>query len=363
MSASEKRTIMLAAWIGGGVLVLLVLAMVITSLLSSGDSGDIEAASSSDDSSEEAANEAGGADPTALFPIASVPLPEFPELSPSETSSTTLSPSGVKVYFAHAKPPEGTSAGPGMSMGFRVYLPPGDHAEHSLPCVLVAPAGTTLLTGARMDMDDYHDETLPYVEAGMVVIFYGLDGHVPAAAENSSEAAYVAAIGKAYPKFKAACAGLVNGRNALEFALAKIPQVDPDRIYTAGHSSAGTLSLLLAEHEPRIKRCIAYAPCTDIEERLADAVADPYTRQLLSGLADFLKRSSPRTHTKQLKCPVFIFHARDDSNVPFSESTAFVKLLQSSNSNVTFAETASGNHYDSMVKEGIPRAIKWLASE
>jgi dienelactone hydrolase len=269
----------------------------------------------------------------------------------------------VQVYFAQAKPPEGESSGPGMSMGFRVYLPPGEHAEHTLPCVLVAPAGTTLLTGARMDLDEYHAETLPYVEAGMVVIFYGLDGHVPAAAENGSEAAYVAAIGRAYPRFKAACAGVVNGRNALEFALTRLPQVDPKRIYTAGHSSAGTLSLLLAEHEPRIKRCIAYAPCTDVEERLADAVADPYTRQLMPGLADFLKRSSPLTHTDRLKCPVFIFHARDDSNVPISESTAFVKTLKSSNSNVTFAETPSGNHYDSMVEKGIPQAIKWLNSE
>ena len=42
-------------------------------------------------------------------------------------------------------------------------------------------------------------------------------------------------------------AGLVNARNALEFVLARVPEVDPKRIYAAGHSSAGTLALLFAE--------------------------------------------------------------------------------------------------------------------
>ena len=53
-------------------------------------------------------------------------------------------------------------------------------------------------------------------------------------------------------------AGLANARTALEFALAKVPKLDAKRIYVAGHSSAATLALLFASHEPRIKACAAW---------------------------------------------------------------------------------------------------------
>ncbi len=58
-------------------------------------------------------------------------------------------------------------------------------------------------------------------------------------------------------KFKAAAGGVVNGKNAVEYVLAKLPEVDRDRLYAAGHSSAAIWALLFAEHESRIKGRIA----------------------------------------------------------------------------------------------------------
>ena len=286
-----------------------------------------------------------------LFAIESVPTPEFPELGPPQQ---TL-PGGQLVHVVDFQTQQQPGHLPGSRMKLRVYLPPGNHGPGSLGCVLVAPAGTTLLTGSDLDDSDYHDETLPYAKAGMAVVLYSLDGPI-----DDVETAANAEVVAAYKKFSAACAGLVNGRNALEFVLARMPQVDANRIYTAGHSSAGTLSLLLAEHEPRVKACIAYAPATNLEKRMADLTADRQMVRLFPRLKDFIKQSSPLTHTAHLKCPVFLFHARDDSNVSWTDTQTFASRVGSACTQPTTRFAGFGEHYDSMILQGIPRAIDWL---
>ena len=283
-------------------------------------------------------------------PLTSIAPPTFPELG---NPRVVLQPSGVRMWFVQMH-----GAGPGQTMAMRVYLPPVDAPNQSIPCVLVAPAGTNLLVGNDMDADDYHDETLPYALAGMAVIFYSLDGGVPNM-ENASDAQFAAG----YKKFKAAQAGIVNGRNALDFVLAKIPQVNPKQIYSAGHSSAGTVSLLLASHEPRLAASIAYAACSDVETRLAPVSRTWGITTLLPDLKNFVKESSPRTHVAKINCPVFLFHASDDSNVPVTESQTYSQMLKSAGKTVDLQTVPTGNHYDSMIQQGIPRAIQWLQTQ
>ena len=292
-------------------------------------------------------------DPSQLFPIADVPLPQFPDLgSPRRLDA------GVQQYFVDFASVPGNMGQPGMQMKLRVYMPPGDHPPGSLPCVLVAPAGTNLMVGNDMDNDDYHDETIPYAFAGMVCIFYSLDGGVYDL-ETSSDNQFR----DGYLKFRAARAGVINGRNALDFALARLPQVDPQRIFSAGHSSAGTFSLLFAAHEPRLRGCIAYAPATDVELRLAEITQTPAINFLLPGITDFLKQSSPKTHAARINCPVFLFHARDDRNEPFETTEAFAGQLTSLGKQSTFTAVNFGDHYDSMINEGIPRGIDWIQTQ
>ena len=71
-----------------------------------------------------------------LFPVASVPVPKFPELP-----TPRRHPSGAKISFVDLKWSAGGDSIPGSRMAMRVYLPAGDHAPGSLGCVLVAPAG------------------------------------------------------------------------------------------------------------------------------------------------------------------------------------------------------------------------------
>jgi dienelactone hydrolase len=227
----------------------------------------------------------------------------------------------------------------------------------------VAPAGTNLLSGANLaplNDEAYHDETLPYAQAGMVAILYSIDGEDPEQAKD--EAGQNKEMMTAYQAFNAAGAGTVNGRNALEFALARLPMVDPERIFSAGHSSAATLSLLLAAHEPRLRGCIAYAPAIDLETHFADLLASPQTSAVLPGFAQFAKRSSPLTHAGRIRMPVFLFFADDDGMIPTGSYLPFVNKLKETNPRLTLQTVSSGGHYRSMIREGLPAGIDWIRS-
>lgn len=296
-----------------------------------------------------------------VVPIAStLKTTKLPSAFPSLGEPEKTYPSGVKRYFVSLNQPGGS---PGTRMQWRVYLPLGQHQDRSLACVLVAPAGTPMIHGANLDDGDYDDETLPYAEAGFVVIQYSIDGAPSAVGQSSDEEASPNGMMEAYPVFKASGAGVVNGRNSLEFALSELPMVDPRRIHCAGHSSAGTLSLLLAQHEPRINRCVAYAAAYDLESRMDEMASNFMGQRMFPGIDKFVVETSPLNHVDKFDGPVFIFHARDDSNVPFSDAEKFVQRIKSAGKDVTFEISNTGEHYYSMIDPGIPLAIRWLKQD
>ena len=233
-----------------------------------------------------------------------------------------------------------------------VYLP--EHpSQPRVPCILIAPAGTPLICGNNLG-EGARPEQLPYVGAGFAVVAYEIDGDV----EDNHNVQQILAGARA---FRDADAGIADAKRALDYALAKVPGIDPDRIYTAGHSSAATLSLQVAEHEPRIKACIAYAPICDVPNRLGKHVLDAFDHDI-PAFSMFLQRYSPDTNVENLRCPVFLFHADDDTNVPAGEVEDFDRQLEHFNHQVTFVRVPTGNHYESMIQQGIPLAIRWLKS-
>ena len=295
-----------------------------------------------------------------LFPVESVPIPKFPRLGTPRASTI----SGVvfhEISVGNTRSrPSGRSRSlengslPGGQMDMILYLPSGAHQPASLPCVLIAAAGTSLLEGNGCFDESYQSETIPYVKQGFAVLGYSLDG--PLSSDKPSNQETVAA----YQQFRDAHAGLVNARNALEFVLQQVPAVDPKLVFTAGHSSAGTLALLFAEHESRLAGCIAYAPCVDVEKRLSDYSSNPRVQLLLPDIEAFVRQESPLTHVKSLNCPVFLFHAEGDSNAPISESQALAARLTTQGTLCQLETVPDGDHYDSMLEEGIPRGIAWL---
>jgi dienelactone hydrolase len=244
-----------------------------------------------------------------------------------------------------------SGSGPAGSTRFRVLVPPGDHADRSLPCVLVAPAGSNLLSGMDLDEGDYFDETLPYAEAGMVVVSYSIDGPM---GEDEDD------VGAAYEQFRAAGAGVANGALALRLAREKLPFVNPDKIFSVGHSSAGTLSLLLAAHLPDLAGAAAYAPACDVAAFHKDLLDEPFSGLLLPGARVFVKRSSPTTHAARIKVPVFVFGARDDDKVTSEEWRNFGRAVTDAGGQAEIKTVATGGHYQSMIDEGIPAGIEWI---
>ncbi len=230
---------------------------------------------------------------------------------------------------------------------------PKYHSAPKLPCIFIAPAGTSLMSGNALGAGDM-PEHIPYVQAGYVVVVYSLDGDV-SDADHMSDLQYAAAL----QAFADAHFGLTDSQAALNYALKHIPAVDSKRCYTAGHSSAGTVSLLFAEHEPRLAGCIAYAPAADAEYQIAHQNPKVYEQlcDRIDNYAARLHRASPSASPATLRCPAFIFHADDDSIVNTGEVQRFVAALKQTNSSVTYITVPTGDHYDSMIQQGIPDAL------
>lgn len=244
---------------------------------------------------------------------------------------------------------------PGGNMKFRVYLPPGSGPDSLVPCVLVPPAGSNLLSGLDIDSNDLipNPEHESYIKAGFAVVTFSLDGSL----RNPDNLA-IPDLQQAYTAFKASQAGLLNCLQAFFQTQMVIPGIDKNRVYIAGHSSAGTLALLFAEHQPKIKGCLAYAPSVDLEKNFAPGLAD--IKKILPDIEDFIKRSSPKTHLKNLKCPVFLYHAKDDPVTSYSETQRFAEQLKAQGTEVEFVSGQGSDHYQTMVDEGLPRGVAWL---
>ncbi|MCC6507882.1 MAG: prolyl oligopeptidase family serine peptidase [Pirellulaceae bacterium] len=276
------------------------------------------------------------------FEYAAEPLPT--KMSVGETSIIEGGVLFREVIFGDGN---GYGVPAGANMRLWVYLPTGRTDIGALPCVLICGAGSTLLEGMRLGEED-QAEHLPYVDAGLAVIAYDLDGSSLLGDETER-----------YDAFRDAEAGLVNARIALDYAITSVPEINAQQIFSVGHSSAATMALLLAAHEPRIAGCIAYAPAVDLKE-VYTAVLVRTLSARLPELADFIVRSSPVTHQQHLNCPTMIFQSLQDDNVSLDSNRTFQKRQSSAGTECTLVEVPTGDHYASMIQEGIPAGIEWL---
>jgi dienelactone hydrolase len=232
-----------------------------------------------------------------------------------------------------------------------VYLPDPLPAGR-MPCILIAPAGSKMVHGMALGDGD-RAEHVPYVRKGFAVLSYEMDGDLP---ENPSEAQFATAI----MAFRKADWGLANAKAAIDYAGARAPQIDMARVYSVGHSSAGTVSLQIAAKEPRIAACVAFAPVCSTTDWLNKLRVKRALENLQRGIWKELEDASPDRNTENLKCPTMLFTAEDDSIVPSANVVAYAGQLQKTNNQVKLVTVKSGGHYDSMIKQGIPAAITWL---
>ena len=192
---------------------------------------------------------------------------------------------------------------------------------------------------------------------GFAVVSFSLDGHI-----DDPNSGNDAQLRQASLAFLAAKSGLTNAKVAPEWLSARVPEVNKERIYAAGHSSAGTVALLLAENEPRIKKCAAFDARSDVEANFP-WLQRTAIRQRIPEVDAFFTTYNPKTNPGKVGCPVLLFHAHDDSVVPVSESESFAAALKGLGKDVTLAIVPAGDHYEPMIRQGIPKAIAWFNAQ
>src|SRR5690606_18484974 len=169
-----------------------------------------------------------------------------------------------------------------LSTTVTLVLPPGEHQAASLPCVFVAPAGSSGVFGVPFG-DGEHEDYYGLLNAGMAVCFYTLDGTVQDA-QNSHDLLLSLKI----QQYLQSRSGLNNLSDAIDTVLASAPAVDPQRLAASGHSSAGTIALMAAAYESRIQTSAVMAPVIDLEKRMEGAFDEG-----APSIASYITESSP----------------------------------------------------------------------
>jgi dienelactone hydrolase len=137
-------------------------------------------------------------------------------------------------------------------------------------------------------------------------------------------------------------------------ALAKLPYVDPTKLFISGHSAGGTLTLLAAMTSDRFRAAASLSASPDMVENVAGQPdLAPFDR---SAIREFQMRS-PVAFATSFKCPVRIYYgsyegwARDPSlRTAMLAKTAEIDAE---------AKVMSGDHFSS-VPAGIGDAIRFF---
>ena len=251
-----------------------------------------------------------------LFSYSDIPVPKFADRGESQPVGSALT---VRRYDVSLGMQGGYYDAPGMGGKLILLLPPGEHGDQSLSCVVAAERGLHYLWGGSLDISHTEEAHIVLAEAGLAVVAYELDG-------PNREVFNPAAEQKAFAAVKASCGGLVNARNAFEYVLQKVPEVNPKQVYAYGTHSAASHALLFAEHEPRLAGAIAYRPRLDLVTSIRDYGALPETIRL-PGFIELARKMSPLTHLKQLKCPTLLFHETGDRFDTIEPGRTQVRLL------------------------------------
>lgn len=286
-----------------------------------------------------------GADPTPRETVHAVP--SSVQSAPSARSAPSSAPASQhEVRVEVLLRPRGAN-----ERTFWLYLPTPMPTRVGL--VLVAPAGGNLLSGRALTADD-RPEHMPYARAGFVVMAYSVDGDLPAGVSD------VAAT-RALRDYQAAQAGVENARAALDLALEKVPGIDGSLVFAAGHGSAGSLALLLAAEEPRVRGALAYAPQTGLDGHGASTVMS--VDRVITGYGKLVRWSLPENRVADIGVPLFIYHSRDDEVMRASLTDDYVERLRAAAKTVDCTKAPSGSHHEGMLDDGIPRGLAWLRNK
>ncbi|GAB6141485.1 hypothetical protein JCM14076_22140 [Methylosoma difficile] len=133
--------------------------------------------------------------------------------------------------------------------------------------------------------------------------------------------------------------GEVNDVLAAQEFLSALPYVDADHIYLGGHSTGGTLALLVAEYSNRFRAVFAFGPIDTINNYGSDILPVDLTA---NSSADEIKLRSPIYWLDGISSPVYLL---EGAQAP-SNTAAFGALCtHQTNPNITCLQSAKHNHF------------------
>jgi dipeptidyl aminopeptidase/acylaminoacyl peptidase len=170
--------------------------------------------------------------------------------------------------------------------------------------------------------DPSNDQTASaFAKAGIVTMYPSLRG------------------GNDNPGFEELCFGEVNDIVAAAKYLASLPYVDPHRIYLGGHSTGGTLALLLAETTNRFRAVFSFGPVDAIGKYGMDSLPFDYNNK-----QELLLRS-PVMYMDAVSVPTFVVEAADTpSNIDCVQYLA----AHSSNPQLHFYSMPGYDHFSEL---------------
>lgn len=263
-------------------------------------------------------------------------IPKFPDLiKQGEVKNRNVSIFEVDLGLASGFPHDMA----GGKMRLRVLMPTSPNnaepSRHSLGCVLIPAGGKNPFHGYDVLPIKNLEPLFPFAAQGLVAIHFSVDGAMPKA-EYSNQTHFWDDLQIATRALLKADGGLENCRLALEFALQKIPAVNPGQIYIAGEHSGGTLALKFAAIEPRIAASVAMTPMIDLERAIEQLAVPAARTELRDQMRQIAGKYPLLSLVEQIKCPVMLTHMRGDKTYPFRESEDFAARLRLSNPAVDY---------------------------
>lgn len=235
-------------------------------------------------------------------------------------------------------PPEGVFdliRYPATSGSLSAYLTPRPRTPGRHPAIVWMTGGDSNTIGDvwTPQSPENDQSAAAYREAGIVMMFPSLRG------------------GNDNPGMREAFYGEVQDILAAADYLASLDYVDPQRIYLGGHSTGGTLALLVAESDPRFRATFAFGPVYDV------SVYGPDMLPVAMDDAHEIRLRSPGYWLSSIRSPTFVFEGDHDANTGELERMR----SESRNPQVEFFVVPRANHFDTLAPLNVLLARKILA--
>lgn len=258
----------------------------------------------------------------ALAACQSAPAPaQSQSLADARKGHVTVLTEKVRADDALPTPPKGVldlvhyTSPAGSIAGYLTPLPT-DGAKH--PAIIWISGGDNMIGDFWSPRPRSNDQSArAFHEAGIVTFYPSMRG------------------GNGNPGYREGMYGEVDDILAAADWLAKQPGVDPARIYLGGHSTGGTLALLIAEIDPRFRATFAFGPVAS-PETYGDAFPVPAAGDLETRLR------APGYWLDSIKSPVFVIEGEDN---PGNIRSLDLMAGMTQNPNLHFNGVAGFNHF------------------